>query len=304
MERRRRQRQDRDGRVRGALPDRHLAPSTTGRADSAAQYGIFASQRAAARASGRTPTRATSTTPATTSARAAAVQPDDRPRLDRQYSALGYSGTNSGGALVVKNSEFDHNKDGFDTNSQNNDDAPSPAGRRLPERQHSPITHTTRAGCSSHNYVHDNNNPNVPGRRAPSAGPGRDRDLDRRRALRHGHRQPLRRTTAPGASCSSPTPTTRRRRRPALPGRTADVDSGFGCMPTTTGATSSSTTSSPHNGFFGNPTNSDFGEITSQRQPDQLLSQATSRPTAAAAHPAADERQVRPDGHRRPEPGS
>src|SRR3954454_12621950 len=43
-----------------------------------------------------------------------------------QYSALGYSGTNSGGRLIVKNSEFDHNEDGFSTNSQNNDDRPSP----------------------------------------------------------------------------------------------------------------------------------------------------------------------------------
>ena len=33
-----------------------------------------------------------------------------------EYSALGYSGTNAGGRLVVKNSEFDNNKDGFDTN--------------------------------------------------------------------------------------------------------------------------------------------------------------------------------------------
>jgi len=48
--------------------------------------------------------------------------------LDRawsQYSVLGYSGSNSGGNLVVKNSEFDHNQDGFDTNSQNGDD-PAP----------------------------------------------------------------------------------------------------------------------------------------------------------------------------------
>src|SRR5262249_55851967 len=33
-----------------------------------------------------------------------------------QYSALGYSGTNSGGRLLIQNSEFDHNKTGFSTN--------------------------------------------------------------------------------------------------------------------------------------------------------------------------------------------
>ena len=43
-----------------------------------------------------------------------------------QYNALGYSGTNAGGNLIIKNSEWDHNKTGFSTNSQNNDDAPSP----------------------------------------------------------------------------------------------------------------------------------------------------------------------------------
>ncbi|HMC39791.1 MAG TPA: hypothetical protein VKI19_09030, partial [Acidimicrobiales bacterium] len=35
-----------------------------------------------------------------------------------EYNALGYSGSNSGGRLVVENSQFDHNEDGFDTNSQ------------------------------------------------------------------------------------------------------------------------------------------------------------------------------------------
>ena len=43
-----------------------------------------------------------------------------------QYSALGYSGTNSGGHLMVEHSEWDHNQTGIVTNSQNNDDAPSP----------------------------------------------------------------------------------------------------------------------------------------------------------------------------------
>ena len=51
-----------------------------------------------------------------------------------QYSALGYSGTNSGGHLVIENSEFDHNKTGFSTNSQNNDDAPVAPGRPVPEQ--------------------------------------------------------------------------------------------------------------------------------------------------------------------------
>jgi hypothetical protein len=39
---------------------------------------------------------------------------------------LGYSGSNSGGHITVENSEFDNNEEGFATQSQNNDDAPSP----------------------------------------------------------------------------------------------------------------------------------------------------------------------------------
>jgi hypothetical protein len=90
-----------------------------------------------------------------------------------EFSALGYSGTNSGGTLTIKDSEFDQNKSGVVSNSQNNDDAPSPQSG-----------HCTAAGnkgplgigiCSiwKNNYIHDNNNPNVPGAGAGSlAGSG------------------------------------------------------------------------------------------------------------------------------------
>ncbi len=79
-----------------------------------------------------------------------------------QYSALGYSGTNSGGHLIVRNSEFDHNKTGFTTNSQNNDDAPSPQDGACPDNGIGP-TGSHSCWVFQHNYVHDNNNPDVPG---------------------------------------------------------------------------------------------------------------------------------------------
>jgi hypothetical protein len=41
-------------------------------------------------------------------------------------SDLGYSGSNSGGHLIIENSEFNNNEEGVATQSQNNDDAPSP----------------------------------------------------------------------------------------------------------------------------------------------------------------------------------
>jgi hypothetical protein len=78
-----------------------------------------------------------------------------------QNSALGYSGANSGGRLVIQYSEFDHNKDGFDTSSENNIDPPSPQDGTCPGSQTGP-TGTHSCWVFWHNKVHDNNNPDVP----------------------------------------------------------------------------------------------------------------------------------------------
>jgi hypothetical protein len=82
-----------------------------------------------------------------------------------QYSALGFSGTNAGGHLIVQNTEWDHNKTGIVTNSQNNDDAPSPQIGLCPG--------STTLSCTIYrdNYVHDNNNPNVPNAGSAALGP-------------------------------------------------------------------------------------------------------------------------------------
>jgi hypothetical protein len=87
-----------------------------------------------------------------------------------EYSVLGYSGSNSGGTLVVKNSEFDKNQDGFDTNSQNGDNPP-PQNGACPNNAVSPITHTHSCWVFTNNYVHDNNNPNVPALGSAAQGP-------------------------------------------------------------------------------------------------------------------------------------
>jgi hypothetical protein len=78
-----------------------------------------------------------------------------------EYSAIGYSGSNSGGNLVVENSQWDNNQDGFDTNSQNGDNPP-PQDGACPNNGVSPITHTHSCWVFMNNYVHDNNDPNVP----------------------------------------------------------------------------------------------------------------------------------------------
>jgi hypothetical protein len=87
-----------------------------------------------------------------------------------QFSVLGYSGSNSGGKLIVEDSEFDHNQDGFDTNSQNGDNPP-PQNGACPGSKVSPITHTHSCWVFMHNFVHDNNNPNVPATGAAAHGP-------------------------------------------------------------------------------------------------------------------------------------
>jgi hypothetical protein len=99
--------------------------------------------------------------------------PDCNTMLDHAHaenSALGYSGTNSGGHLTIQNSEFNNNKSGFVTNSQNNDDAPSPQDGACPKGGTGP-TATHSCWLFTKNSVHDNNNPNVPSTGSAEAGP-------------------------------------------------------------------------------------------------------------------------------------
>lgn len=79
-----------------------------------------------------------------------------------EYNALGYSGTNSGGAVVIKNSRFDNNQDGFDTNTQIFSDPPPPQNGDCPGGKKSPITHTRSCWVFEHNLVEDNNDANAP----------------------------------------------------------------------------------------------------------------------------------------------
>jgi hypothetical protein len=78
-----------------------------------------------------------------------------------EFNALGYSGTNSGGSLVVEHSRWDHNKTGFVTNSQNSADPPSPQDGRCAAGTSGP-RHTTSCWIFRDNVVSNNNDPNVP----------------------------------------------------------------------------------------------------------------------------------------------
>ncbi|MDQ6617376.1 MAG: hypothetical protein M3083_22170 [Actinomycetota bacterium] len=75
------------------------------------------------------------------------------------HSALGYSGTNSGGHLVIERSEFNDNLAGIVPNSLNNDDAPPPQNGACPRGAIGP-TGTHSCTVIRDNFVHDNNNPN------------------------------------------------------------------------------------------------------------------------------------------------
>ncbi|HVU72935.1 MAG TPA: hypothetical protein VHE83_08230 [Mycobacteriales bacterium] len=77
-----------------------------------------------------------------------------------ENSALGLSSTNAGGHFVVENSEWDQNKSGLVNNSQNSADPPTPQNGSCPSGN-GPYG-TTSCTIWRNNYVHDNNNPNVP----------------------------------------------------------------------------------------------------------------------------------------------
>ncbi|MHB8573239.1 MAG: hypothetical protein ACYDAY_09880 [Candidatus Dormibacteria bacterium] len=78
------------------------------------------------------------------------------------HSSLGYSGTNSGGRLVIKNSEFADNKTGIVPNSLNNDDAPSPQSGACPGATADAFGIIASCTFIEGNSIHDNNDPNVP----------------------------------------------------------------------------------------------------------------------------------------------
>jgi hypothetical protein len=74
-----------------------------------------------------------------------------------ENNALGYSGTNSGGRVVVQNSLFDDNKDGFDTNTALTGDPPPPQDGSCPGAAAS-----KRCWVFTRNVLKSNNNPDVP----------------------------------------------------------------------------------------------------------------------------------------------
>jgi hypothetical protein len=89
-----------------------------------------------------------------------------------ENNALGYSGTNSGGTLVIEHSQFDNNMDGLDTNTQSSGDPPPPQNGACPQGGVSGFTGTHSCWVFMDNYSHDNNNVRVPGAGLSGEPPG------------------------------------------------------------------------------------------------------------------------------------
>jgi hypothetical protein len=94
-----------------------------------------------------------------------------------ENNALGYSGSNAGGRLLIEHSVFSHNAVGFAPNSENPGDPPPPqdgACNSGMNRNPTPTFKTTeieRCTIFRNNVVQENNNINTPGNPSSEAAP-------------------------------------------------------------------------------------------------------------------------------------
>ena len=178
-----------------------------------------------------------------------------------ENNALGYSGTNSGGTVIIENSQFDDNQDGLDTNTQIIGDPPAPQDGRCPGGAESPLTHTRSCWVLIHNYIHGNNNNTAPAAGSAAAGPvgtgltisgGRYDTVMDNTIVDNGAWGAL---FVPYAQSGTPS---LHQTCTGIGGHELPV---FGCvMDPESDALLHNTFR--HNGYFHNPSNSDFGQIT------------------------------------------
>lgn len=179
-----------------------------------------------------------------------------------EYDALGYSGTNSGGQLVIENSMFDNNQDGTDTNTQISGDPPAPQTGRCKDGKTSPITHTDSCWVFIHNVSTDNNDNHTPAAGNAAAGP-----VGTGMTVSGGHYDTVMdntfSTNGAWGTLFVPYPTSG---TPTLGQKCTKVTGhetkalGLGCVFDPGGNVLQDNTY-VHNGYFGNPSNGDFGQI-------------------------------------------
>jgi hypothetical protein len=188
-----------------------------------------------------------------------------------EYNALGYSGTNSGGAIVITHSKFDNNQDGFDTNTQLNGDPPAPQNGACPNHGISKITHTHSCWVLMDSLLEDNNNANAPAEGGASIGPtgtGMTLSGGRNDTVLH---DTFKDNGAWGILfVPYPDPNT-----PSLnqtcSGTGGHEFSGLGCVYDPQGDALIGNTFSD-DGYYKNPTNSDFGELTLNKHVENCFS--------------------------------
>jgi hypothetical protein len=192
-----------------------------------------------------------------------------------ENSALCLSSTNAGGYLLVKNNECDNNKSGLVSNSQNNDDWPSPQIGLCPAGQSGPLG-TQSCTVWTGNYIHDNNNPNVPGNGSGLAGgspvgtgmvlAGSTYTTLSGNTVTHNGSWGELIADLPDQEAPPPDVTT-----PCQGGVYVPVPEGETCYFPAYGNVSENNTFSG-NGFFGNPTNGDIGLATAPHDPGNCFS--------------------------------
>ncbi len=179
----------------------------------------------------------------------------------------GYSGTNSGGHVLIENSEFDNNETGFATGDLNNDDAPGPQDGTCPGDAVNPdapkgIQRTHVCWVFINNYVHDNNNPNVPSQGIAGAAPvgtgitiygGRHDVFTNNRIVNNGAWGIL---FVPFPDTEQPPPVAH-----CTGGTDLSTPASPLCYYDNWGSEFAANTLT-HNGFFGNSTNGDIAEIS------------------------------------------
>ena len=191
-----------------------------------------------------------------------------------EFNALGYSGTNSGGAIVITHSRFDNNQDGFDTNTQLNGDPPAPQNGACPHNGISKITHTHSCWVLMDSTFTNNNNANAPafgGAAIAPTGTGMTLSGGKNDTVMNNHFSNNEAWGILFVPFPDPNPPSLNQTCTGTGGHQA---SGLGCVYDPQGDALIGNVFS-HNGSFGNVSNGDFGELTLNRHVQNCFSRNT-----------------------------
>ena len=217
-------------------------------------------------APGTTTTRATSTTPGFYVGACQQVCNQTLNHVWAEYSSLGYSGSNSGGMMVIKNSAV-RQQQGRVRHQQPERGQPAAQNGSCPNGGISPITHThlvlgVHAQLRARQQQPQRPRPGPVGR-----GPGGHRHVGVGGPQRHDHEQHLRAQQRVGHHLRAVP-----RQRGAVHRRHAATPRHRATACTTSGATRCSNNTFVNNGSYGHPSNGDFGYLNFEPgHPTQLL---------------------------------